>query len=72
MFPLVLFWCALAGAVLAAAYIRLLLSQRRPRVPTEWIAAIAMPAEPGQGVGDWENEGGSLAVRSRRGSVRRG
>lgn len=57
MFPLILFLCALAGAVLVQAFIRILIAPRRR-------AASARSTESRQQLGDWENEGGALAVGS--------
>ena len=54
---LALFLCALAGAVLVQAFIRMLVAPRRR-------TATARRDESGQEIGDWENEGGSLAVSS--------
>jgi hypothetical protein len=57
MRPLALFLCALAGAILVQAFIRILIAPGR-------LTATARRGEPGQEIGDWENEGGSLAVGS--------
>jgi hypothetical protein len=57
MRPLALFLCALAGAVLVQAFIRPLVSSGRR-------TAKGRRDEPGQEIGDWENEGGSLAPGS--------
>ena len=52
---LALFLCALAGAVLVQAFIRMVVAPGRR-------TATAGRDESGQEIGDWENEGGSLAV----------
>jgi len=57
MRPLILFLCALAGAVLVQAFIRMLVAPGRR-------TGTARRGEPGQEIGDWENEGGSVAVGS--------
>jgi hypothetical protein len=57
MRPLALFLCALAGAILVQAFIRMLIAPGR-------LTATARRGEPGQEIGDWENEGGSLAAGS--------
>jgi hypothetical protein len=54
---LALFLCALAGAVLVQAFIRMVVAPGRR-------TATAGRDESGQEIGDWENEGGSLAVSS--------
>jgi hypothetical protein len=68
MLPLILL-CALAGAILAQAFIRMLIAPGRT-----WVAATgrstgraaSRSVDPAQEIDDWENEGGSLAVSPRR------
>lgn len=61
MLPLILFLCALAGAVLVQAFIRMLVAPRRRTASSHRVEAA-------EAIGDWENEGGSLAVGSRHDS----
>jgi hypothetical protein len=68
MAPLVLFLCALAGAVLVQAFIRMLAAPSGRRVAPTRCAAPASRVPPGPDIGDWENEGGSIAVGPRRDS----
>jgi hypothetical protein len=54
---LALFLCALAVAVVVQAFIRMLVAPGRR-------TATARRGESGPEIGDWENEGGSLAAGS--------
>ena len=65
MLPLILFLCALAGAVLVQAFIRKLVAPGRTWVAARRPAASARPAEPAGEIGGWENEGGALDVGPR-------
>jgi hypothetical protein len=83
MFPLILLLCALAGAVIGQAFIRMLaapsglrvVAERTPavlvrkRVASTELSAKARRAELRHEIGDWENEGGSVMVGFRRDSV---
>jgi hypothetical protein len=64
MHPLMLFLCALAGAVLIQASMRMLTVRAEQPVASTPAASVRRPV-PGQAIGDWENGCGSLAARSR-------
>jgi hypothetical protein len=61
MVPLMLYVCALAGAVLLQAFIRMLRAPSRTMVAATTRAAGEHSAGLIDGTGRWENEGGSLA-----------
>lgn len=63
MVPLMLYGCALAGAVLLQAFIRMLRAPGRTRAATTR-AAGEHSAGLIDGTGRWESEGGSLASGS--------
>jgi hypothetical protein len=76
MLPLILLSCALVGVLLIQAGTRLFSAARSMPVglsPTNVASigrTIARRVEPGEAIGDWENEGGLVAIGSRRDAQR--
>jgi hypothetical protein len=71
MSPLILLMLALVGAVLVQAFIRVVVAPRhrwvavgRPRIAMARRTANAGRVERSAEIGEWENEGGSVAVAS--------